>query len=185
MGQDILWHDVKWDKLVAYGDPELRLEAVDLALEEEAGWLREFGIPEEWQGLQENFGSFLEFNDAMERSAPEVLHRLHAEFPVLRDIGVLWDPSKSCPLIPKDLPMDESGHMMGSLAPERVAEVLESLKGMDRELLAALVQKAVEAETTGGIFESASEFLEFIDAVKKGFEKTVKSGRGILVLLSY
>lgn len=184
MGQDIFWHEVKWDKLAGYGDPELRLEALDLALEEEdASWLRELEIDGTWQSL--NFHNFLYFNEALERNAPGILRQLHSEFPVLRDIGVLWDQATSWPSIPTDLEVDEEGQMMASFAPERVASVLASLKGMDRSRLVELIQKAVEADAVDKIFESGEEFASFVDAFTGGLEKAVRRGRGILVLLSY
>ena len=184
MGQDIYWYEVEWDKLLGFGDPECRLEAVTLALEEEdSSWLQELEIDGEWQSL--NFANFLYFNDALEENAPEILRQLHSEFPMLKDFGVLWDQTKHWASIPTDLEADEDGILMASLAPQRVASLLASLKGIDRSRLIELMQKAVEADAVDKIFESGEDFVSFVEAFTKGFEGAVRGGRGILVFLSY
>lgn len=185
MGQDILWHDVKWKKLVDYGSPGARLKAVNRGLWSPWRWLRKFSISKEWRPLLESFNGLMYFNDALERNALPVRDRLDRDFPVLADIGLLWNREKSCPKIPSDLPVDEGGHMMASLSPDRVVRILQDLKQIDHEALRLLIQEAVDSDAVDKIFESGAEFVSFIEAITIGFEKAVSSRRGLIVLLSY
>ena len=75
--------------------------------------------------------------------------------------------------------------MMASLSPDHVARILQELNNIDRETLTALVQEAVDADAVDKVFESGAEFVSFIEAITKGFEKAVGSQRGLIVLLSY
>lgn len=179
MGMDIQWLEVDWDRaLEAYSAGDFP-EPFSDALEEEEDWL--LALENEDEELERlcSWNRWLEFSDGLFEGAKPVYDQLVRDYPVLKDVGLIWS-EKLAPQLPKDLPDDPEQLLLGAFSPDRVKQVSTALKNLDHPALSKVIDGAVDS---GAIewFESGSEFSDFIKSLQGAFERASLQARGFIV----
>ena len=149
------------------------------ALDEEEDWLR---VPEDEDENLEPLGfwnGWFEFNDGLLESAMPVYDRLARDYPVLKDLGLLWSKNLA-PEMPKDLPADPEGFLIGAFSPERVGTIRDTLAALDVDGLGKLVGEGISAGAIEN-FESAGDFERFVKSLASAFERASSRSRGFVV----
>jgi hypothetical protein len=178
MGIDIQWVEVEWKRaLEAYEEGDFPEPFTD-ALEEEEKWISSLEDTDEQLALLGSWNGWLEFNDGLLTVARGIYDRLSADFPRLRDLGVLWD-EKLAPRLPKDLEDDPEALLFAAFSPQRTKEVLLDLAAVDTAALKELIDQAVALEAVE-LFESGEEFVEFFCALRRAFERAARRSRGFV-----
>ncbi|MES2707573.1 MAG: hypothetical protein V4726_13330 [Verrucomicrobiota bacterium] len=178
MGIDILWYEVDWNVLTEnYRGPE-DLSFIDRAEAEEQPWLKSLEMHEYLEGYLNEWDMLFNFTDGLD---PEIHGKFIREFPVLVQLGVIWDPETLSPAMMMDIPQDESEQITGALSPEHLREACKALAAIDKPRLAALLEEGASLGEDE-FFESPVQYFEFLELFGLSLSKAAERGKGLLVM---
>ncbi len=179
MGMDIQWLEVDWDRArKAYAKDDFPEPFTD-ALEDEEDWLLALESEDEELERLCSWSRWLEFSDGLFEVAKPVYDELVSDYPVLKEVGVIWSENLA-PQLPKDLPDDPESLLLGAFAPDRVKQVSSALAHLNYPALGKVINGAIDS---GAIewFESGEDFSEFIKSLQSAFERAASRSRGFIV----
>lgn len=182
MGLDLIWCEVDWDELSRCCRSSSGADDLDQALEDEdCPWLQRVDMDDEWLSLFQSWYGLLEFNDGLIDYERDVYDALLREFPVLKDCGVIWDAETLCHDVPYELEDGNGiGELQGALSPTTAGIVAQNLQQLDRAKIRRIIASS-ESFDEGEIFNSPSEFIDFIDAITRAFSAAAAKGKGMLM----
>ncbi|MDQ8192696.1 hypothetical protein, partial [Roseibacillus persicicus] len=169
---------VNWGRLEDTLDRTCDKLSISDMLGEECDWLQELVDDVEWSVSFEDWSLWCGFNEELIESSPRVYRALKKEFPILADLGVLWDKDLSYNLA-KDVELPSNGDIIGVFSPDRTASYSMQLASINRRKLESLLKRAIKSKSWE-FFEAPADFYEFLDPLTDGFRMAADARCGII-----